>query len=84
MRFKHAKVRTLDGHAYPGRPVRIEIDGEDVAVDTIVEHWKEAYVDSSFYPQEYYRVQASDRRSYVLRYSTLFKSWWISEGRVIS
>ena len=83
MKFRHAKVKTLDSHVYPGRPFWIEVDGNGQEIESVVEHWREAYVDPSFYPQEYYRVITSDNRAYVLRYSTLFKSWWISESGVM-
>lgn len=83
MKFRHAKVKTIDSHAYPGRPRWVEIDGSRVGVESVVEHWKEAYVDPSFFPQEYFRVIASDNKHYVLKYSTLFKSWWVCESGVM-
>ena len=83
MKFRHAKVKTLDSHAYPGLPFWVEIDGNGREIESVVEHWREAYVDSSFYPQEYFKVCASDKKVYVLRYSTLFGSWWISESGVM-
>ena len=83
MKFRHARVKTFDSHAYPGRPQRFEIDGNNLEIETVVEHWREAYQDPSFYPQEYYRVLTSDKKLYVLRYSMLFKSWWVSESGVM-
>ncbi|MDT8274056.1 MAG: hypothetical protein RRA35_12770 [Desulfomonilia bacterium] len=56
--------------------MEFEFDGKGFVVEEILDHWKEAYQNSSFYPQEYYKVQASDRQLYILRYSTLFRSWW--------
>lgn len=84
MKFRHAKVKTLDSHSYPGLPLWVEIDGEGLDIEFVVEHWREAYKDPSFYPQEYYKVQASNKKVYVLRYSTLFKSWWASDIGVIT
>ncbi|HOO38151.1 MAG TPA: hypothetical protein PLU81_13215 [Deltaproteobacteria bacterium] len=80
MKFRHAKVKTLDSHTYPGRPCWVEIDGNGQDIEAVVDHWREAYIDASFYPQEYFKVLTADRNVYVLRYSTLFKSWWISES----
>jgi hypothetical protein len=83
MKFRHAKVKTLDSHAYPGRPCWVEIDGNGQEIESVMEHWREAYVDPSFYPQEYYKVLTANNKVYVLRYSTLFGSWWISESGVM-
>lgn len=80
MKYYQAKVKTLDSHIYPGRPVRIEIDGgKSMEIESVVDHWQEAYKDASFYPQEYFKVIASNKKVYILRYSTLFESWWSSE-----
>lgn len=77
MKFLHSHVRTLDSHSIPGRPFWFKLDGmTGLEIEEIVDHWKEAYLDPCFYPQEYYRVQASDKQMYILKYSTLFRSWW--------
>ncbi|MBN2297825.1 MAG: hypothetical protein JXM72_04500 [Deltaproteobacteria bacterium] len=79
MKYSHAKVKTLDTCNYPGRPVRVEIDGKGMDIESVVDHWHEAYNDPSFYPQEYFKVITSDKKIYILRYCTLFESWWGSE-----
>ncbi len=77
MKFAHTRVKTLDSHKHPGAPMWFEIDGNGLDVELVLEHWSEAYRDPSFFPSEYYKVEASDSRVYLLRYSTLFKSWWV-------
>ncbi len=77
MRFIHAEVRTRDGHRHPGEPAAFVSAGDALRVEDVIEHWCQASVDPSFFPEEYFRVRASDRRVYLLRYSHLFGSWWI-------
>lgn len=77
MRFEPARVTTLDSHKSPGPPVRFAFGGKILDVAGVIRHWYTAYTDPSFHPDEYYRVEASDARVYVLRYSTLFSSWWV-------
>jgi hypothetical protein len=79
MRFSHTRVKTLDSYKHPGEPRRFEFNELSLDVEQVLEHWNEAYVDPSFFPSEYYKVAASDRKIYLLRYSTLFKSWWVKE-----
>ncbi|HPS94280.1 MAG: hypothetical protein ABFD70_04825 [Syntrophaceae bacterium] len=81
MRFRPTRVKTLDSHKHPGEPTWFEIEGGGLDVELVVEHWNEAYVDPSFFPSEYYKVEASNRKIYLLKYSTLFKSWWVKEFR---
>lgn len=84
MKFRHAKVKTVDSYTAPGRPFRMEIDGASMDVE-ILSHWRQAYEDPGFYPEEYYQVQASDKKVYILRYCILFNSWWAREsGRAAS
>jgi hypothetical protein len=85
MKFRHAKVRTADSYTAPGRPFSMELDGASMDIEQILSHWRQAYEDPSFYPEEYYKVQASDKKVYVLRYCILFNSWWATEsGRAAS
>ena len=79
MKFRHANVKTFDSHKHPGRPVSFFLMDAELEVDEIIDHWSEAYQDPSFFPDEYFRIKASDGRVYILKYSTLFKSWWITE-----
>ena len=79
MKFQHAKVKTFDSHKHPGRPVSFDITGVELEIDDILDHWSEAYQDPSFFPDEYYKIKASDGHVYILKYSTLFKSWWVKE-----
>jgi hypothetical protein len=79
MKFSHTLVKTLDAYKHPGEPTRFEVKEKGLDVEQILEHWSEAYTDASFFPSEYYRVTASDGKTYLLRYSTLFKSWWVRE-----
>ncbi|HPR55509.1 MAG TPA: hypothetical protein PLV84_10305 [Deltaproteobacteria bacterium] len=79
MRFRHTRVKTFDSSRHPGQPVWFEYNGKGLEIEDVLERWSEAYQDPSFFPDEYYRVEASDRHVYLLRYSTLFKSWWVKE-----
>ncbi|HON39148.1 MAG: hypothetical protein ACOX3E_01995 [Desulfomonilia bacterium] len=84
MKYRHAKVRTLDSYTYPGRPYRMEIDGQSMEIEQVLSHWREAYEDPGFYPEEFYEVQASDKKVYILRYCILFNSWWVREHRRVT
>lgn len=79
MKFAHSRVKTLDSYKHPGEPTSFEVEGKDIGVNQILDHWNEAYTDPSFFPSEYYKVSASDGKVYLLRYSTLFRSWWVKE-----
>ena len=79
MKFRHTRVKTFDSSRHPGQPVWFEINEKGLEIETILDHWNEAYQDPSFFPDEYFKVQASDNHVYLLRYSTLFKSWWVKE-----
>ncbi|HVN72059.1 MAG TPA: hypothetical protein VMU10_08565 [Desulfomonilia bacterium] len=79
MKFRHTRVKTFDSGRHPGQPVWFEINEEGLEIEVILDHWNEAYQDPSFFPDEYFKVQASDRHVYLLKYSTLFKSWWVME-----
>jgi len=79
MRFQHTRVKTFDSHRHPGQPVWFELRGTGLEIEVILDHWNEAYQDPSFFPDEYYKVRASDDKIYLLRYSMLFKSWWVKE-----
>jgi hypothetical protein len=79
MKFVHTRVKTLDSYKHPGQPIRFEVGVEHIEVDQVLDHWNEAYVDPSFFPCEYYKVADSNGKVYLLRYSTLFKSWWLKE-----
>jgi hypothetical protein len=79
--FRHVRVKTRDAHKRPGDPVWFEIEGSGLAIEQIMGRWSEAYRDPSFFPSEYYKVEASDRKHYLLRYSTLFKSWGARQVR---
>lgn len=79
MKFVHTRVKTLDSYKHPGQPVRFVAGDEPIEVDQVLDHWNEAYVDPSFFPCEYYKVSDSSGKIYLLRYSTLFKSWWLKE-----
>ncbi|MEA3223979.1 MAG: hypothetical protein U9P49_12565 [Thermodesulfobacteriota bacterium] len=79
MKFEHVKVKTRDEGMSPGRPRYIVIDGKIVEIADIEHQWREAYRDSSWYPMEYFRVRTRDDKRYILRYSTLFKSWGITQ-----
>ena len=77
MKFRHTRVKTVDSSRHPGQPVWFEFEGKGLEIEAVLEHWSEAYRDPSFFPEEYYKVEASDKNVYLLRYSTLFKSWWV-------
>ena len=77
MRFRHTRVKTFDSSRHPGQPVWFEFEGRGLEIEAVLERWSEAYQDPSYFPDEYYKVEASDRNVYLLRYSTLFKSWWV-------
>jgi len=79
MSYSHTRVRTKDTHNYPGSPLSLEIEGEVVDVEQIMERWTEAYQDPSFYPSQYFKIRALNKKMYILRYSMLFKSWWVKE-----
>jgi hypothetical protein len=79
MKFAHTKVLTIDSNAYPGWPQKIEVNGNMVEVEEVVDRWVSAYKDPSFYPNEYFKVRISDGKVYILMYNTLFNSWWIKE-----
>lgn len=79
MKFRHAKVKTFDSHRHPGRPVSFSVTEDELEVDEIIDRWSEAYQDPSFFPDDFYKVKASDGKVYILKYSTLFKSWWVKE-----
>ncbi|HPW68849.1 MAG: hypothetical protein WDA72_00280 [Desulfomonilia bacterium] len=79
MKYRHTKVRTADSYIYPGKPYRMEIDGQSMEIEQVLSHWREAYEDPGFYPEEFYEVQASDKKVYILRYCILFNSWWVKE-----
>ncbi|HOS97615.1 MAG TPA: hypothetical protein PLR71_08530 [Deltaproteobacteria bacterium] len=82
MRFSPSRVKTFDSHKSPGQPVWFECRGRGLEIDEVLEHWSEAYRDPSFFPDEYYKVRAEDTKVYLLRYSHLFKSWWVMEYEV--
>lgn len=77
--FRHTRVKTFDSSRHPGQPVWFEFEGKGLEVEAVLDRWSEAYRDPSFFPDEYYKVEASDTRIYLLRYSILFKSWWVRE-----
>ncbi len=79
MKFHPARVKTFDCHKHPGRPVSFDMSGTGIEIEEILEHWSEAYQDPSFFPDEYYKIKASDGHVYILKYSILFKSWWVKE-----
>ncbi len=79
MRFMPTRVSTLDAHKSPGRPTRFLVGDVMLDVTGVRRHWYVAYTDPSFHPDEYFSVVASDEKVYVLRYSTLFSSWWVRE-----
>lgn len=79
MKFRHAKVKTFDSHRHPGRPVSFSVTEDELEVDEIIDRWSEAYQDPNFFPDDFYKVKASDGKVYILKYSTLFKSWWVKE-----
>ncbi|HNU75745.1 MAG TPA: hypothetical protein PLE36_07960 [Deltaproteobacteria bacterium] len=81
MKYRHAKVRTADSYTFPGKPCRMEVDGRSMEIEKVLSHWREAYEDPSFYPEEFYKVRASDKNVYILRYCILFNSWWVKEHR---
>ena len=81
MKYRHAKVRTVDSYTFPGRPSLMELDGESMEIEQILSHWREAHEDPGFYPEEFYEVKASDKKVYILRYCILFDSWWAREHR---
>lgn len=56
----------------------IEIDGEMVVVDEIVDRWVSASSDPTSYPSQYWKVRVSDRK-YIVMYNILFDSWWVKE-----
>ena len=74
MKFRHAKVQTADSYTAPGKPFSMEVDGSRMEIEQILSHWRQAYEDPSFYPEEYYKVRASDKKEYILRYCILFNS----------
>ncbi|MBN1635155.1 MAG: hypothetical protein JW920_01495 [Deltaproteobacteria bacterium] len=84
MSYSHTSVRTKDAYSHPGSPLSVEIDGEIVDVAQILERWTEAYQDPSFYPSQYFKIRALNKKIYILRYSMLFKSWWVKEYLVRS
>jgi len=57
----------------------MDLDGKRLEITAILQNWQEAYEDPAFYPEEYYKVQTTDNRIYLLRYSVCFKSWWVRE-----
>ncbi|HOJ13269.1 MAG TPA: hypothetical protein PLS81_12695 [Deltaproteobacteria bacterium] len=77
MRFSPAQVETMDGARRPGRPLRFTFEGGSVEVRAVRAHWYEAYTDPSFHPDEYFMVESTHETVYLLRYSTLFSSWWV-------
>jgi len=77
VRFLPAHVTTMEGFRPPGRPLRFSFEGGDMEVSSVHAHWYEAYTDATFHPDEYYVVEAQDAAIYLLRYSTLFRSWWV-------
>ena len=79
MKFRPTRVKTFDCHKHPGRPVSFDMNGTGLEIEEIMEHWNEAYQDPSFFPDEYYKVKVSQGNVYILKYSTLFKSWWVKE-----
>jgi hypothetical protein len=79
MKFQHTRVKTFDSHHHPGQPVWFELGESGLEIEVILDHWNEAYQDPSFFPDEYFKVRASNDKIYLLRYSTLFKSWWVKE-----
>ena len=79
MKYRHAKVRTADSYTFPGKPCRMEVDGRSMEIEKVLSHWRKAYEDPSFYPEEFYKVRASDKNVYILRYCILFNSWWVKE-----
>lgn len=84
MKYRHAKVKTMDGYIHPGRPFKMEIDGNSFEIEQVLSHWREAHEDPSFYPEDFYKVKASDKKLYVLRYCILFNSWWVREYERLS
>lgn len=80
MNFRSARVRTADSYSSPGRPKWMEVDGEAEGIEEVLANWREAYEDPTFYPEEYYKVRAFSRKIYILRYSTLFDSWWVKDS----
>ncbi len=77
MTFTFTKVKTRDSYRVPGIPRFVELEGKLIKVVEVERRWHEAYLDSSWYPMEYFRIRTEDNRRFVLRYSTLFKSWGI-------
>lgn len=78
-KYRHVKVKTADSYTAPGRPFHMEMEGAAMDIEHVLSHWREAYEDPSFYPEEYYKVLASDKKIYILRYCILFNSWWVRE-----
>ncbi|MCD6570357.1 MAG: hypothetical protein J7L53_06615 [Deltaproteobacteria bacterium] len=79
MKFEHVKVKTRDEGISPGRPRYIDIDGKIVEIADVEHQWREAYLDPSWYPMEYFRIKTCENKRYILRYSILFKSWGIKQ-----
>ena len=79
MRFIPVRVKTRDEVKIPGVPKYVEIEGENLEITSIEQQWHEAYQDPTFYPMEYFKVTISSGKRYILRYSTLFKSWGIAQ-----
>lgn len=81
MTYRPARVQTRDTIRYPGEPKTFEDDTGRHEITEILERWSEAATDPSFHPSEYFRVLDTDGRCHVLRYHTLFDSWWIREEK---
>ena len=80
MRFRSARVRTADSYTSPGKPRWLELDGEYIDIEDVLTHWRQAYSDPTFYPEDFYMVRSIDKRTYILRYCSLFDSWWVKES----
>lgn len=84
MKYRHAKVMTVDSYTHPGRPFRMEVDGNRFEIEQVLSHWREANENPDFYPEDFYKVKASNKKLYILRYCVLFSSWWVREHERLS